>query len=201
MVEVQHRKLEVRRQRPGGMPGADGAYSNIEEAVSKLKGVVGWRKRPIDETGEKIARKGKENNNRRRWDFEEQDENPIVTTRLEPELKTHTSYLLFATLPPPWSAADEEAAKSRVEAEKAKYIVERDSNGVSTWKKEKETKKGKYGPPPGAEGDGSETKGLTRKERKRLERAERYRKDKQDQEEGQRDRDIATGEGGQMEID
>ena len=187
------------------MPGADGAYSNIEEAVGKLKGVVGWRQRPFDEAGEKVARKGKENNNRRRRrDFEEQDENPIVTTRLEPELKTHTSYLLFATLPPPWSAADEETTRLRVEAEKAKYVVERDTNGVSTWKTEKETKKGKYGPPPGAEGGTSGSKGLTRKERKKLERAERYRKDKQGQEEGG---DVAAGEGEEghvsemMEID
>ncbi|RPB19691.1 tRNA methyltransferase complex GCD14 subunit [Terfezia boudieri ATCC MYA-4762] len=194
MVEVQHRKLEVRRQRPGGMAGADGAYSNIEEAVRKLKGVVGWRKRPIDETEENVARKGRENNNKRRRDFDEQDKNPIVTTRLEPELKTHTSYLLFATLPPPWSAADEEAARLRVEVEKSKYVVERDSIGVS-WKKEKETKKGKYGHPPGTEGDGSETKGLTRKERRKLERAERYKKDKQDQEEGRQNGGIATGEG------
>ena len=47
---------------------------------------------------------------------------------------------------------------------------------------ERETKKGKYGPSPGTIGDGGETKGLTRKERKKLERAERYKKDKQDQE-------------------
>jgi len=178
------------------MPGADGAYSNIEEAVSKLKGVVGWRKRPIVETEEKAVKRGKENNNRRRRDFEEEDENPIVTTRLEPELKTHTSYLLFATLPPPWSAADEETARLRVEAEKAKYIMERDSNEASMWKKEKATKKGRYGPPPGVEGDGSETKGLTRKERKKLERAERYRKDREEQEEGQQGGDVAAGDGG-----
>lgn len=185
MVEVQHRKLEVRRQRPGGVPGADGAYSNIEEAVNKLKGVVGWRKRAFGENGERVPRKAKENNYRRRRDLDDNDENPIVTTRLEPELKTHTSYLLFATLPPPWTAADEAAAKLKVEEEKAQYVVERDSNAANSWKKEKDLKKGKYGPPPGEEGAEKENKGLTRKERKKLERAEKYRKIKMEHEEGQ----------------
>ncbi|KAF8468798.1 tRNA methyltransferase complex GCD14 subunit-domain-containing protein [Kalaharituber pfeilii] len=204
MVEVQHRKLEVRRQKPGGMPGADGAYGNVEEAVSKLKGIVGWRKRPIDESGEKSTNKEKERTKKGR-EFAEEEENPIVITRLEPELKTHTSYLLFATLPPQWTATDEEAAKQRVETDKLKFIVERENNGVSTWKKEKEKKKGKYGPPPGQETEGSESKGMSRKERKKLERAERYRKGKMEQEQQEKEKEECaseeqTGENEKMEI-
>ena len=194
MVEVQHRRLEVRRQKPGGMPGADGAYNNVEEAVSKLRNIVGWRKRPLDDTGEKTIKKEKEtnNSNKRVRDFDDDDDdaNPIVQTRMEPELKTHTSYLLFATLPPPWTAADEEAAKARVETERAKFVVERESNGLSTWKRDKEGKKrGKYGPPPGAEVDaGGGQKGMTRKERKKWERAEKYRRSKEEQVEEEGDK-------------
>ena len=177
MVEVQHRKLEVRRAKPGGMVGADGAYTNVEAAVSKLKGVVDWRRRTTEESRE---RREEENSNKRKRDYDGEEENPILTTRLESELKTHTSYLLFATLPPPWTPSDEEAAQLRVERERANYVVEKDSNGVSVWKKEKESKRGKYGVPPLTEVDGLGVKRLSRKQRKKAERAEKYKKDKRD---------------------
>ena len=33
--------------------------------------------------------------------------------RTEPELKTHTSYLVFAVLPRPWTKEDEEKARRK----------------------------------------------------------------------------------------
>lgn len=36
-----------------------------------------------------------------------------VVHRTEPELKTHTSYLVFAVLPREWSAEDEDKAKKK----------------------------------------------------------------------------------------
>ena len=36
-----------------------------------------------------------------------------LTTRTEPEIRTHTSYLIFAVLPREWSVEDEEAARRR----------------------------------------------------------------------------------------
>ena len=181
MVEVQHRKLEVRRAKPGGALGADGAYANVEAAVSKLKCVADWRRRPAEESRKRASRIDEENSNKRKRHYDEEEENPVLTTRLESELKTHTSYLLFATLPPPWTASDEEAAQIRVEQERAKYVVERDTNGISVWKKEREAKKGKYGVPPPTEVDGSGVKKLSRKQRKKAERAEKYKKEKRDQ--------------------
>ena len=180
MVEVQHRKLEVRRAKPGGVPGADGAYTNVEAAVCKLKGVIGWRRRSADQSMVKAPRRVEEDSNKPKRNYDEEEENPVLTTRLESELKTHTSYLLFATLPPPWTPDDEEAAQLLVEKERAKYVVEKDSNGISVWKKEKEAKRGKYGAPPLTEVDGQGIKGLTRKQRKKVERAEKYKKDRRD---------------------
>src|SRR5690606_22241525 len=57
-----------------------------------------------------------------------------VTTRFEPEVKTHTSYLTFAVLPMVWEEAEENAAKERVEREKGSYKQEVDKG----WKKEQE---------------------------------------------------------------
>ena len=178
MVEVQHRKLEVRRAKPGGAHGADGAYANVEAAVSKLQGVIDWRRRPTEESRDRTQRREEEIGNKRKRDYDEEEENPILTTRLESELKTHTSYLLFATLPASWTSSDEEAAQLRVEWERARYVVEKDSNGISVWKKEKEAKRGKYGIPSLTEVDGA--KGLTRKQRKKMERAEKYKRDQQE---------------------
>ena len=128
---MQHRKLEVRRAKPGGVPGADGAYTNVEAAVCKLKDVVDWRRRSAEQSRKMIPRRVEEDSNKRKRYYNEEEENPVLTTRLESELKTHTSYLLFATLPPPWTPGDEEAAQLLVEQERAKYVIEKDSNGIS----------------------------------------------------------------------
>lgn len=59
-----------------------------------------------------------------------------VLSRAEPEIKTHTSYLTFATLPMKWGEEEEEAARARVEREKGEWTQEVDKG----WKKDYENK-------------------------------------------------------------
>src|SRR5690606_33270768 len=58
-----------------------------------------------------------------------------VISRYEPELKTHTSYLTFATLPIKWDEEEEKACREKVEEEKGSFVqVFRKG-----WSKEQET--------------------------------------------------------------
>ncbi|KAI1458449.1 tRNA methyltransferase complex GCD14 subunit [Annulohypoxylon moriforme] len=135
MVEVVHRKILVMRERiginiPAGERGASQTAANVTEAITKLKEIEGrFKNQPtqtrnvdvdMDDGDEDTANKTKTINGKSKPgspDDEDEDaasNKPWMAGRLihrtEPELKTHTSYLVFAVLPQEWSEAQEAAA-------------------------------------------------------------------------------------------
>lgn len=135
MVEVSQKRLEIRRERIGienGLQrGVMPVAASVEEAVNRLKEVEGRFKEfhgpngaSLDHDGElrekdgiRLQRKG-ENPNSKEKIIESLVERKVykegrLTHRSEPEVKTHTSYLLFAVLPQEWTPEDEERAKAK----------------------------------------------------------------------------------------
>ncbi|ETI23190.1 hypothetical protein G647_04987 [Cladophialophora carrionii CBS 160.54] len=120
MVEMQHKRVEVRReytsQRYDGMRGVNLYAADVDEAVSRLREV---EQRLKDFHAGKAAgndgRSGKRKQNNRQPEAPTKlplNEGRLVH-RTEPELKTHTSYLVFAILPRAWTDEDEAAAQEK----------------------------------------------------------------------------------------
>ncbi|KAJ5775527.1 uncharacterized protein N7511_000538 [Penicillium nucicola] len=143
MVEVAQRRIDVRRDRVGldteGVRGATLYPKTVEEAVVKLRS---------DEQRAKRIREHRANR-------ENPDYQPIVenapaykdaasdapsyalgrlTHRTEPDLKTHTSYLVFAILPRDWSEEDEQRCRQQWPSEK---IAKPDDNPTKSKKQMK----------------------------------------------------------------
>ncbi|KAH0608249.1 uncharacterized protein H6S33_002301 [Morchella sextelata] len=113
MYEIQHRQLEVRRaQRKSYTDGA--GPRNVDEALRRLQWMNDYRVRRQEQDlhGEKMDA---EEAASREMDMEGVTEGRLVT-RGEQEIKTHTSYLVFAVLPREWSEEDERAAGETVRA-------------------------------------------------------------------------------------
>lgn len=165
MVEIQAKRLEVRRERVGlaeeGLRGGNASAASVSEAVQRLRDVEGRaavfhslqkekqeevvrraearkrRKNGSSETNggataseirkadaafkkEKISKEGLPPSKHDRLDKAKKDaetralyKEGRLVHRTEPELKTHTSYLVFAVLPRQWTAEDEEKARKR----------------------------------------------------------------------------------------
>ena len=157
MVEIQAKRLEVRRERVGlaeeGLRGGNASAATVQEAVQRLRDVEGRaavfhslqkekqeevlrraearkrgeqgdRREPAEKPSKKEKVKvGKESvppSKHDRLDKAKKDaetralyKEGRLVHRTEPELKTHTSYLVFAVLPRQWSAEDEERARKR----------------------------------------------------------------------------------------
>jgi tRNA (adenine57-N1/adenine58-N1)-methyltransferase catalytic subunit len=142
MVEIANKRLEIRRERVGiqnGMQkGVLSTAANVEEAVSRLKEVEGRFKSFHAQNGShgdgdfekgtsegdddgsdaKNMKKDSDNPNSREMILESLVDRKIykegrLVHRSEEEVKSHTSYLLFAVLPQEWSAEDEEKARAR----------------------------------------------------------------------------------------
>jgi tRNA (adenine57-N1/adenine58-N1)-methyltransferase len=124
MVEVQNRRIDVRRERVGfreeGLRGVNASAATVEEAVTRLrevetklsdfhsnKAVADGRatgvEKKIQSKAERLEKIRLEAESRKLY-----KEGNLVQ-RTEPEVKTHTSYLVFATLPREWSEEDEKA--------------------------------------------------------------------------------------------
>ena len=138
MVELSSRRIEVYRQRVGlqeeGLRGVNASPANVEEALNRLREVEGRtahfheleRRRKAEEVGhidvEKSegggAREGEYVSKAERLERIKQREKERklykegqLIHRSEAELKTHTSYLVFAFLPQEWSEEDEQKAQ------------------------------------------------------------------------------------------
>jgi tRNA (adenine57-N1/adenine58-N1)-methyltransferase len=120
MVEVSNKRLEIRRERIGIMhPQAHGAQAtaaNVQEAVDKLYEVEN-RFKSFHKDGSK-EKKEKINPNSKAAIMQSLLERKAykegkLTHKTEPEVKTHTSYLVFATLPMEWSEEKEAAARAQ----------------------------------------------------------------------------------------
>ncbi|KIW71428.1 hypothetical protein PV04_03597 [Phialophora macrospora] len=120
MVEMQHKRIDVRREYTGlgydGMRGVNAFAADVEEAVSRLRDV---EQRLKDFHAGRAAGNdggmGKRKQNNQQQDAANKlpfNEGRLVH-RTEPDLKTHTSYLVFAILPRAWSDEDEAAAQEK----------------------------------------------------------------------------------------
>ncbi|KAI8933454.1 hypothetical protein NX059_010068 [Plenodomus lindquistii] len=156
MVEIQAKRLEVRRERVGlaeeGVRGGNATAASVDEAVQRLREVEGraavfhglqkekqievMRAAEAKKRGELVesedAEKGKKGEKGAKVDSKqgkmdrakkEAESRALfkegkLVHRTEPELKTHTSYLVFAVLPREWTAADEEKAKKKWSVDK-----------------------------------------------------------------------------------
>lgn len=125
MVEVAHRKLHISRDRVGANApserGATQAPGDVMEAVARLKAINARAQ-------EYHAKDGREASTDAQMDAEQAcdadgHETPAASAkpwnegrlvhRAEAELKTHTSYLVFAVLPQEWSEEQEAEALAR----------------------------------------------------------------------------------------
>jgi tRNA (adenine57-N1/adenine58-N1)-methyltransferase len=148
MVEAAHKRFEIRRERigidNGAQRGLQTAPASVEEALQRLLEVEGNFQK-FHSTGEKVVsrkKKNGENPNSREAIVESLVDRKVykegrLCHRTEPDVKTHTSYLVFACLPMEWSAEDEEKAKKewpvnlRLDSEDVKEIGEGEAPALS----------------------------------------------------------------------
>lgn len=119
MVEIAAKRFEIRRERVGIDNGAQRGLqttpASVDEALQRLIEVEGTFKN-FHESGEKVeSKKFKENPNSKQKIIESLVENKVykegkLVHRTEQEVKTHTSYLVFAVLPQEWTEEDEKKA-------------------------------------------------------------------------------------------
>ncbi|KAI9775425.1 MAG: tRNA (adenine-N(1)-)-methyltransferase catalytic subunit trm61 [Geoglossum umbratile] len=135
MVEIAHKRIEVRRERVGlreeGPRGANTSPATVDEAVERLKEVEGrFRTSRSTLTKETPPNNLNPNSPNPATTLEtdtvitlptapatQSPQKPFKEGRLihrsEPELKTHTSYLVFALLPQDWTPEQEARARVR----------------------------------------------------------------------------------------
>ncbi|KAL8709737.1 MAG: hypothetical protein Q9220_005523 [cf. Caloplaca sp. 1 TL-2023] len=140
-VEIAARRLEVRRERVGlheeGLRGVNASPATVEEAVGRLREVEGSHRsyHHGSTTKAQNGSHGPSTSEHRSNQADGQEEDEYVSKqqriqsiqasqadrrlykegrlvhRSEPELKTHTSYLVFAILPRTWTEEDERKAQ------------------------------------------------------------------------------------------
>lgn len=131
-VELSAKRLESKRERVGlqeeGLRGVNASPASVEEAVTRLREVEG-RSRVFhindgEATGSpdtsvppsataQVSKQQRLGNIRDALEGRKLYKEGRLVHRMEPELKMHTSYLVFAILPREWSAEDESAARER----------------------------------------------------------------------------------------
>jgi tRNA (adenine57-N1/adenine58-N1)-methyltransferase catalytic subunit len=121
MVEMQHKRIEVKREYNGleyeGMRGVNVIAADVDQAVSRLREVerraryfhAGTDEQPNGAVREEKAVPPGKPQDALKALFNQ----GTLIHRSEPELKTHTSYLVFAVLPQDWTEEDETLARSR----------------------------------------------------------------------------------------
>ncbi|KAL8786032.1 MAG: hypothetical protein Q9213_003014 [Squamulea squamosa] len=134
MVELSAHRVEVRRERVGlqeeGLRGVNATPATVEEAVGRLREVEGRDRsyhhgvttqardgdlaNDIDE--EYVSKQQRLQNIRDAQTDRKLYKEGRLSHRSEPELKTHTSYLVFAILPRAWTDDDERKAHEHFES-------------------------------------------------------------------------------------
>ncbi|PBP23637.1 hypothetical protein BUE80_DR005302 [Diplocarpon rosae] len=151
MVELSQKRFEIRRERigidNGTQRGIQATAASVDEAINRLKEVEGTFKL-FHENGEKVetTKKNKENPNTRAKLLESLVEKKVykegrLVHRTEPEVKAHTSYLVFAVLPREWDEEDERLAREKwpvqFRTEDQKVEVEGEVIGMSRRQKKR----------------------------------------------------------------
>ena len=164
MVELAAKRIEVRRERVGlqeeGLRGVIASPASVEEAIGKLREVeartkvfhgddVGESQRSekpgiseikpsslYDSKQQRLANIRESLDNRKLY-----KEGRLIH-RGEAELKTHTSYLVFAILPREWTADDEEKARKAWPSKVTTKITEKDNVSRRQMKRNAKAKAG-----------------------------------------------------------
>lgn len=140
MVEIAAHRIEVRRERVGlaeeGLRGVNDSPASVDEAVERLREVEGRSKNFHDESKDEeeqaaapgpaqVSKQQRLENIRNALEGRKLYKEGRLIHKAEPELKTHTSYLVFAILPREWSDEDETLAQgkwpAKVEVKGEKY--------------------------------------------------------------------------------
>lgn len=150
MVEIAARRFEIRRERVGieaAQRGVLAAPSSVSEAVARLLEVEGTFK-TFHENGKAEEKEVKSNPNSKQAIMERLVEKKVykegkLAHRTEPEIKTHTSYLVFAILPMEWYAEDEELAAAKWPLQHKEEGVKEEIIGMSRRQQKKAEKQAK----------------------------------------------------------
>ncbi len=154
MVEIAAKRIEVRRERVGlqeeGLRGVNDSPASVDEAVARLREVEG-RSRVFHEesaleekggspatVGAQLSKQQRLENIRNALEGRKLYKEGRLVHKPEPELKTHTSYLVFAVLPREWTEEDELEAQ-RLWPGKVD-VPEQDTGPMSKRQKKKEAK-------------------------------------------------------------
>ena len=129
MVEIAAKRIEVRRERVGlqeeGLRGVNDSPATVDEALTRLREVDSRAKvfrKAKSRDGEdpikaspapqqQISKQQRLANIRDAQEGRKLYKEGRLIAKAESELKTHTSYLVFATLPRSWTEEDENAAQ------------------------------------------------------------------------------------------
>ena len=129
MVEIAAQRIDVRRERVGlqeeGLRGVHATAASVDEALARLRQLEGVKRESLeaisradhpeeheDSAIEVNGDAGVEVNSSKNASIDRKiyKEGTLIH-RAEPEIKTHTSYLVFAILPQSWTEEDEKAAQ------------------------------------------------------------------------------------------
>ncbi|KAF6218757.1 hypothetical protein HO133_005299 [Letharia lupina] len=128
MVEIAAHRIEVRRERVGlaeeGLRGVNDSPASVDEAIERLREVEGRSRIFRNEGNEgeeqatapgpaQVSKQQRLENIRHALEGRKLYKEGRLIHRAEPEIKTHTSYLVFAILPRGWSEEDEELAQGK----------------------------------------------------------------------------------------
>ena len=132
MVEIAAKRIEVRRERVGlqeeGLRGVNASPATVDEAVARLRevesrsrtfhhdvsaGAVKPAGNSTSTVSDMSSKQQRIEKNKEVQDTRKLYKEGRLVHRSEPDLKTHTSYLVFAILPREWTAADELKAQQR----------------------------------------------------------------------------------------
>lgn len=133
MVEIAAKRIEVRRERVGlqeeGLRGVNDSPASVDEALTRLREVEGRSKVFHEESGAQdgqadgaagspsaggqVSKQQRLENIRNALEGRKLYKEGRLLHKPEPELKTHTSYLVFAVLPREWTEEDELKARER----------------------------------------------------------------------------------------
>ena len=138
MMEIQHKRVDVKREytslRFEGMRGVNAVAATVDEALARLREVEENAQQHNDENTKSRRNKSntQQSNKQQSAISLHWDEGKLIH-RSEPELKTHTSYLVFAVLPREWTEEDEERARN--------VVPQSQNAAVPTEKSKKQMKK------------------------------------------------------------
>ncbi len=162
MVEIAAKRIEVRRERVGlqeeGLRGVNDSPASVDEALVRLREVEGRSKVFHEESaaqdgkaggieespagGAQISKQQRLENIRNAQASRKLYKEGRLLHKAEPELKTHTSYLVFAILPREWTEEDEHKVQ---EQWPGKVEIDRQNAGPLSKRQKKQEAKAKAG--------------------------------------------------------